>query len=249
MSLRANPTAIRTGDPMPIRGDYQYHARTRGFVMQRYWHWEKERVIRKFSAPRAGDRVIDIGCGSGVIASVLASYETSALGFDANPDAVMFARRQFGRPNLEFEQARIEQIVLPDESVDRTYCMELVEHVYAHQTRELFERAHRFTKRGGSLTVTTPNYGGAWPLVERFLDFFRLVPRLAEAQHVTKFDRHALSTMLESTGWKVERLTTFSTLAPLVSVIHWGLADRVAAMEDRAALPFGNILLAVARKS
>ena len=81
----------RTGDTVQIARDYQHRARTSGFVVQRFWHAEKERVIRKFSAPRSGDRVLDVGCGSGVVANALAGMGAIVTGVDGNPDAIAFA--------------------------------------------------------------------------------------------------------------------------------------------------------------
>jgi len=248
VTQHSSAPADRTGDTVRIAGDYQHRARTQGFVIQRYWHGEKERVVRKFSAPRPGDRVLDVGSGSGVIADVLAQMGARVTGVDASEDAVSYARRTFARDNLDFRLGLVEEIDVPDESVDRTYCFELIEHIHDHQVRRLFETLKRVTKPGGVLTLTTPNYRGLWPLIELALDATGLVPRLAGDQHVTRFHRARLREMLIGAGWRLERLTTFSTFAPFLSVLGWGLAERVSALEDSLSLPFGNVILAIARK-
>jgi len=206
-------------------------------------------MIRKFSPPAEGDRVLDIGCGSGVIADVLASMGATTTGIDANPAAVEYARQTFRRSNLDFRLGLIEEIEFPDGTVDGVYCLELIEHLYEPQVRELFSTVHRLCRAGGTFTITTPNYSGVWPFVERFLDTLRLVPRLEGAQHVTRFTRERLQRLLEETGWRVDVMTTFSTLAPFVSVLGWQLAERVAAVEDDLDFRFGSILFAVARKT
>jgi 2-polyprenyl-3-methyl-5-hydroxy-6-metoxy-1,4-benzoquinol methylase len=239
----------RQGDAIAIGGDYQHRARTEGFVVQRYWHWEKERMIRKFSAPSPGDRVLDVGCGSGVIADVLASSGASTIGIDGNPDAIAYASRTFQRPNLEFRQSLVEEIAEPEGSIDRIYCFELVEHIYEHQVERLLQTMHRLTRPGGTLTLTTPNFRGTWPVLERTLDLLHLVPHLDGDQHVTHFHRRRLHDVLLKTGWHVERLRTFSTFAPFSSVLGWGFAERISAIEDRLDLPFGNILFATAIRS
>jgi hypothetical protein len=96
------------------------------------------------------------------------------------------------------------------------------------------------------LTLTTPNYRGTWPLIEWTLDALRLVPRLADAQHVSRFRRDTIETILASTGWRVRQLTTFSTLAPFVSLASWNLATRCSALEDRMSLSWGNVIWCVA---
>lgn len=248
MTTTAHPLVDRQGDAIAIAGDYQHRARTRGFVVQRYWHWEKERVIRKFGAPIPGSRVMDVGCGSGVVADLLASLGAHTIAVDGNPDAIAYGQRTFRRPNLEFRLGLVEEIDLPAESLDHTYCFELVEHIHEHQVRRLLTTIHRLTKPGGRLTLTTPNFRGTWPLLEKLLDTFRLVPHLDGDQHVTHFDRTRLRGMLEETGWRVDRLSSFSTLAPFISIVSWSAAERVSALEDRIDLPFGNILLVAATR-
>ena len=99
------------------------------------------------------------------------------------------------------------------------------------------------------MTLTTPNYRGVWPAIEWTLDTFKLVPRLDGDQHVTPFTSTMLSDTLTETGWTVETITTFSTIAPWLSVLGWSLARKVAEAEDRMRIPWGSILFAVARKN
>lgn len=238
----------RTGDEVAIPGDYQHKARLHGPVVQRFWHAEKERVIRKYSLPRDGERVLDVGCGSGVISDVLAACGGTVTAIDGSEAAIAYARRTFKRPNLEFRRSLVEEIDIPPASLDRVYCLELVEHLYAEQVNGLMLRLARLTRQGGTLLLTTPNYRGVWPLLEKALDTLRLVPRLQGDQHVTRFNADTMRALMGATGWRVETLTTFSTVAPFLSVLGWTLAERVAAMEDSLSLPFGNILLVVAHR-
>lgn len=241
-------TPRRTGDSIAIEGGYQHRARREGFIVQRFWHAEKERVIRKYAAPLPGERVIDVGCGSGWISDFLASFGAQTTGIDANLSAIEYARAEFARPNLEFRHGLVEDLDFPAGSVDRVYCLEVIEHLFAEQVRALLADFHRLARPGATLFVTTPNYRGTWPLIEKTMDRLRLAPPLAEHQHVTRFHAGRLRAILREAGWDVERLTTFSTFAPFASVLGWPIAAFVARGEDRLALPFGNILLALARK-
>lgn len=238
----------RTGDAVEIAGDYQHRARSKGFVVQRFWHAEKERMIREFSAPQRGERVLDVGCGSGVITDVLASSGASTTGVDGNLRAIDYARRTFVRDGLDFRCALVEDLGEAPGSVDRIYCLEVIEHLYEPQVHELFRQMHALVKVGGTLTLTTPNFRGLWPAVELVLDTLRLVPHLAGDQHVSKFNRRSLRSALERAGWKVERLVTFSTFAPFLSVFGWKPALWVAERETSWSLPFGNVLFTIAKK-
>jgi 2-polyprenyl-3-methyl-5-hydroxy-6-metoxy-1,4-benzoquinol methylase len=244
-----SPLPHRAGDHVKIEGGYQHRARTDGFVVQRFWHAEKERVIRRHNMPTPGESVLDIGCGSGVLSDFLARHGANVTAIDSNPAAIEYARRVFGESGVNFKLATVDELHAPPGSIDRTYSFELIEHIHLHQVQELSRRIYLLTRPGGTWAVTTPNYRGVWPAIERALDFFKLVPRLDRDQHVTHFTAARLRQLLSETGWIVERISTFSTLAPWVSVFGWRLAERLADREDRWNLPFGSILFAIARKA
>lgn len=239
----------RMGDAIQIDGGYQHRALTQGFVVQRFWHAEKTRMIRKFSRPEADERVLDIGCGSGVISGALREMGASVLAVDGNPSAIDYARKTFSRDGIEFRLGQVEDIHAEQNSIDRSYCFELVEHLYDNQVTRLLRHVHGLTRPGGTITLTTPNYRGVWPAIEWTLDTFKLVPRLDGDQHVTPFTSATLSDTLTETGWTVETITTFSTIAPWLSIFGWSLARKVAEAEDRMRIPWGSILFAVARKN
>jgi 2-polyprenyl-3-methyl-5-hydroxy-6-metoxy-1,4-benzoquinol methylase len=238
----------RVGDQIKIEGGYQHRARTDGFVVQRFWHAEKERVIRRHNMPAPGEAVLDIGCGSGVLSDFLARHGANVTAIDSNPAAIEYARRVFGDSGADFKLATVDELQAPPGTIDRTYSFELIEHIHLHQVQELSRRVFLLTRPGGTWAVTTPNYQGVWPAIERTLDFLKLVPHLDRDQHVTHFTAARLRQLLSETGWIVERISTFSTLAPWVSMFGWRLAERLADREDRWNLPFGSILFAIARK-
>jgi 2-polyprenyl-3-methyl-5-hydroxy-6-metoxy-1,4-benzoquinol methylase len=237
----------RLGDTVAIPGGYQHRARTAGFVVQRYWHAEKERLVDTWARPAPGERALDVGCGSGVVAAHLAGYGAEVLGVDGNPAAIAYAQETFRREGLAFTAALVDELELRPASWDRVYCLELIEHLYPGQAASLLEHLREITRPGGTLLLTTPNYRGVWPAVEWALDRLRLVPRLAGDQHVSRWHRRSLAELLQAAGWRVERLATFSTVAPFASVFGWRLARGLSRLEDRLDLPFGNLLMALCR--
>jgi 2-polyprenyl-3-methyl-5-hydroxy-6-metoxy-1,4-benzoquinol methylase len=239
---------IRRGDTFEISGSYQHRARTDGLAVQRFWHAEKERIIRAHGAPRPGNKVLDVGCGSGVITDLLASMGADALGIDANPQAIAYAQATFTRPTLHFRQGLVEDLPDAPESFDGIYCLEVLEHLFENQATDLLARFARLLRPGGHLLLTTPNYRGLWPALEFMMDRLHLAPTMANHQHVTRLHRRRLRDMLAPADWDILRLHTFSTLAPFLSILHWGLAERIARLEDRVDLPFGHLLLLVAQR-
>jgi 2-polyprenyl-3-methyl-5-hydroxy-6-metoxy-1,4-benzoquinol methylase len=232
-----------------IPGDYQYRAITDGFAIQRYWHLAKLRLVDAVMRPNQDDVVLDVGCGSGVVADHIAATGAQVTGLDGNPRAIEFASRTFQRPNLQFELAAVEEAALPKASFSWIVCLELLEHMDDAAVTNLLKRLHRALRPGGRMLITTPNYRGTWPLVEWAADRSGKVAHLAGDQHVNRFDRAKLGRSLRAAGFRVERRGTYCTFAPFAAPLSRRLADAIFGAELRANLPFGNLLYVVAART
>ena len=143
----------RTHDTIRIDGDYQYRALTEGHPVQRFWHYTKQLSITRFLPPGRSERVLDVGCGSGVISAFLAERAADVLGLDGNDAAIAFARRQFQAPNLRFENALVDEDFRIDKPVDKIYCLELIEHIYLEQARRMLSHFHSILTDNGSVFI------------------------------------------------------------------------------------------------
>lgn len=237
----------RVGDTVAIDGDYQYRALTHGPRVQRFWHDTKLWLARHYLQPKAADRILDVGCGSGVVADALAAAPVrEVVGVDGNPRAVAFAARQFRRPNLRFVAGLVDQLDFPDESFDACVCLELIEHIYVNQGQALLECLYRLTRPGGRLLITTPNYRSAWPLIEWVLDRSGKVTHLDEDQHVSHYHHGLLGKLCRDSGWTTVSRHSCCTFAPWVAALSWRLAEAVRRVEGR--VPFGTLLVHVVEK-
>ena len=109
-------TTRRTGDTVAIGGDYQYRALTRGGgAPSASGTTPSAGSSRRYLDPRPTDRILDVGCGSGVVAAAMADAPVrECVGIDGSADAVAFASRQFRRPNLRFERCLVDELDLPE---------------------------------------------------------------------------------------------------------------------------------------
>ena len=245
---QTKPGDLRRGDSIEIEGGYQYYALTEGPPIQRFWHSLKTQQIDQYCKPEPVDFVVDIGCGSGVIAEYLARHARYVIGIDSNVRAIEFARDKFPRANLEYRHALIEDVDFEDGTIDRIYSLEVIEHIYFHQAERLLQKAHQILKTSGHIFLTTPNYRGLWPAIEFAMDSLHLAPRMEDDQHVTHYHRKLLQRLLADNGFHVIAIKTFSTFAPFLAYFP-AIAGRIAAFERNVDLPFGNILMAIAVKS
>lgn len=239
----------RTGDTVQIGGDYQYRARTRGPAVQRFWHYSKQLAVSRFLPPQAGQRVIDVGCGSGVISSFLGRSGAEVLGLDGNPRAIEFATGKFATDNVRFALGLVDESFHARWPADRIYCLEVIEHVYAHQAIQMLRVFHSLLVAGGKVFLTTPNYASAWPVIEYLMDSLTLAAPLRDHQHVQRYNRWKLRKLCIDAGFEVERIASYCFLAPWLAPLSWALAERLAGLEARLDFGAGAILACVLRKA
>jgi SAM-dependent methyltransferase len=93
---------------------------------ENYW-FRRHLVVYEWIAARVGGlRVIDMACGEGYGADVLARAAQSVVGVDANPEAHEHARLRYGRPNLRFARELVETFAEP---ADAVVFLQTIEHL------------------------------------------------------------------------------------------------------------------------
>lgn len=184
-----NNSTFRSGDRVSIPGSYQYDALTEGNAVQRFWHFNKQLVIEQYLPPQASDRIIDVGCGSGVVSEFLAKSGAEVLGIDGNADAISFASEKFQRQNLSFRKGLVDSQFEAEEPFDKIYCLEVLEHIYYDQGRQMLANFHRALRPEGAVFLTTPNYRSFWPLIEccwTVHDWFLILLRISTSSITTE---------------------------------------------------------------
>ena len=93
---------------------------------ENYW-FRRHLVVYEWIAVRVGGlRVIDMACGEGYGADVLARTAGSVVGVDANPEAHEHARLRYRRPNLRFARDMVETF---SEPADAVVFLQTIEHL------------------------------------------------------------------------------------------------------------------------
>jgi trans-aconitate methyltransferase len=62
--------------------------------------WEKARGLLELLAAQPGERILDLGCGTGQLSSEIASIGATVVGLDRSPEMIAEARNKF--PKLQF---------------------------------------------------------------------------------------------------------------------------------------------------
>src|SRR6201994_2072721 len=85
---------------------------------ENYWYRRHLAVYEWIAARTRGLRVVDMACGEGYGADLIAAAgAASVVGVDANPEAHEHARLRYIRPNLRFERNAVELFSGPCDAV------------------------------------------------------------------------------------------------------------------------------------
>lgn len=245
--MHDRPTASApryVGDRIAIGGDYQFNALLHGLAPQRFWHEAKLREAQRWIDPRPGDVILDVGCGSGMLAARLAAAPaTRVIGIDGNPSAIDFATNHHRLPNLEFRLGLVDELPIENASVDKIAFLEVIEHIHPRQALEVLRCFRRILRPGGRAVISTPNVHSLWPVIEWVMDALRLVPHMAQDQHVASYHDQLLTSLAENAGLRPVARRTINFAAPWVAALNWRMAEAVHRMETARPQPLGSLLM------
>ena len=195
---------------------------TRGEIWVEHWH------RYHFAARWArGRRVLDVACGEGYGAALLAGGAAHVTGVDVSPAAIEHAQRAYeGAPNLEFVAASCAQLPVASASFDMVVSFETLEHI--HEQEAFVAEMARVLKPEGVLVLSCPNrleYSDKRAFANEF--------------HVKELYREELAALLASrfpeTSWYGQRPSFFSVIAAEGSASRAGALLEVAEADPASA--------------
>jgi 2-polyprenyl-6-hydroxyphenyl methylase/3-demethylubiquinone-9 3-methyltransferase len=113
--------------------------------------------IRSY-AELSGKRVVDVGCGGGILSEGLARAGADVVGIDLAGELLEVAGRHSSEAGLSVEYRRISAEALADEEpagFDHVTCMEMLEHV--PDPASVVRACARLVKPGGRVFFSTLN--------------------------------------------------------------------------------------------
>jgi ubiquinone/menaquinone biosynthesis C-methylase UbiE len=150
------------------------------------------------------DAVLEIGCGTGSTALLLADSTGTYHGTDISSAMVAIARRKVAEtslPNLSFEQHPALEGVFAHDYLDAVLALNLL-HLVPDVPATL-TAAHGALKKGGLLITKTPCLASASFKIKLMLKLIPLAQFFGKAPFVQSFSVAAYDRMIEAAGFEI----------------------------------------------
>jgi ubiquinone/menaquinone biosynthesis C-methylase UbiE len=117
--------------------------------------WRPRLAEAVLAGVRAGEAVVDVGCGTATQAIDLASRrpDVTVIGVDGDPQILELARAKPGAERLELREGDATALPLADGSAVAVICSLLLHHLAPGAKRSALREAHRVLRAGGSLHI------------------------------------------------------------------------------------------------
>lgn len=188
-------------------------------------------LVRRVS-PQAGERVLDVACGTGVVAQTVAplvSESGTVVGLDVNPDMLAVARRMTSGagPTITWVRATAAETELPDSAFDVVLCQQGLQ--FFPDRLAALRELHRVLAPGGRIALsvwcdsTAPGYPPFIPAFERHLTDPSAAVGFVRAIFALHDDRE-LERLLTAAGFGDVRIVRSTRVVRCASPAAWAEA-------------------------
>jgi SAM-dependent methyltransferase len=134
------------------------------------WSRQLAPLLVRFAGVRDGERVLDVGSGTGALTSAVAAAAPSSriVGVDPSASYVAFAHTRHPNERIRFEVGDAQQLRFDDGSFDRTISL-LVLNFIPDRSKALGEMI-RVTRPGGTVAAAVWDYGEGMEMLRIFWD-------------------------------------------------------------------------------
>ena len=148
-----------------------------------------ESLIVTYGLVALGSRVLDVGCGTGLILQTLHKY-AEPIGLDFSPLSLDYCQQ---RGLKRLIRGNVKNLPVKSESLDCVIALDILEHV--DDDERMLEEIMRTLKPGGWLVLTVPAHPSLWSDHDRAL------------HHCRRYTRRLFRDRIRGAGFEIVKLS------------------------------------------
>jgi trans-aconitate 2-methyltransferase len=165
--------------------------------------WKKSADLVEMLDPKPGERILDLGCGTGHLTSQIAAGGAEVVGLDSSPSMVAQARQNFPKIRFQLADARNFRVDAPYDAIFSNAALHWV-----REAAEAVESMARALKPGGRLVLEMGAQGNIAKIGKGIETVLRAAGFTATNQwFFPRLGEYA--SLLESHGFEIEIGQTF----------------------------------------
>jgi SAM-dependent methyltransferase len=137
----------------------------------------------RFAGVEEGERVLDLGCGTGSLTAAILSARSTVdvVGLDPSPAFVDAARDRFPDARVRFETGDAQHLPFADATFDRVVSMLVLN--FVPDPGAAASEIRRVTRKGGHAAACVWDYGGGMQMLRFFWDAATALDPAAAGRH------------------------------------------------------------------
>jgi trans-aconitate methyltransferase len=174
--------------------------------------WKLAEDLLPLLSPERGERILDVGCGTGHLTSQIAASGAEVIGIDSSPQMVREAREKY--PEIRFEAGDARDIRL-DESFDAVFSNATLH--WIREPERVIASIGKVLKPGGRFVAEFGGKGNIQGLIDAFFRSYATLglhpPANANPWYYPSIGEYAQ--LLEAQGFEINQATLFDRPTPL----------------------------------
>jgi SAM-dependent methyltransferase len=193
---------------------------------------KKVELFRRLAHPRPGDRLLEVGCGSGEFTVRFQGLGLEVWAFDLTPPCVAHAAQVLdAEKEFQFIAADITRIPFPTSSFDIVFGVSILHHV---PLEAAFAEIIRVIRPGGRFFFSEPNMLNPQIFLQKSVPWLKR--RLGDSPGETAFVRRRLRRFLNSLPGVKAEVRNIDFLHPLVPAALVSAGEKISDFLEKVPL-------------
>lgn len=181
--------------------------------------------VRKYGQ---GGRILEVGCGTGLVLERLARFAGHAVGIDVSEGMLERAKAR----GLDVQQASALSLPFADATFDLTCSFKVLAHI--PEISQVLSEMARVTKPGGMVLAEFYNPHSLRGLIKRFGPALKVAPNAREHDVYVRFDSPKAATQLTPKGCDLVDARGVRIVVPFAAAMRVPGAARLFRAAERA---------------